>query len=139
MIGTPPGELAYAGVPETLPQTLEEALQRTENRNPELLALNAELVEADSRVELARSNFKPKFDLELSSRYNDQVEGNDYWENTNAALLVIRWNLYKGGQDKAGMNAALSRKQQVGSKLAAKQIELRESTSAAWASSPRSP
>jgi hypothetical protein len=84
-------------------------------------------------VGLARSKFKPKFDLELSSRYKDQVEGDDSWENTNTALLVMRWNLFKGGRDRAGMNAALSRKQQVGSQLAAKQNQLRESTLSVWA------
>lgn len=133
VIGTPPAELAYAGVPDTLPQTLEDALQRTEQENPELLALDAELVEADSRLALARSNYKPKIDLELSSCYNDQLEGDPSWQNTNAAMLFLRWNLFSGGQDKAGTNAALSRKHQSRSKRAAKLVELTEATSTVWA------
>lgn len=134
VIGAPPGEIAYAGVPETLPQTLEEALQRTEQGNPELLALDAELVEADSRLALARSNYKPDIDLELSSRYNDQMEGDQSWQNTNAAMVFLRWNLFSGGKDKAGTNAALSRKHQSRSKRNAKLVELTEATSTAWAS-----
>ncbi len=133
VVGSRPGELADAGVPETLPQTLEEALQRMEQKNPELLALDAEIVEADSRLTLARTNYMPKIDLELSSRYNDQLEGDSSWQNTNAALLVLRWNLFRGGQDKEGVNAALSRKYQSRSNRASKLIELTEATSTVWA------
>jgi adhesin transport system outer membrane protein len=133
VVGTRPGELAYAGVPEALPQTLEEALQRTEQKNPELLALDAEIVEADSKYTLARSNYQPKIDLELSSRYNDQLEGDSSWQNTNAAMLVLRWNLFRGGQDKAGVNSAFSRKYQSRSRRAAKLDELMEETRTVWA------
>ena len=133
VVGSRPGELAHAGVPKPLPRTLQEALQRMEQKNPELLALDAEIVEADSRLTLARSNYTPKIDLELSSRYNDQLEGNPSWQNTNAALLVLRWNLFRGGQDKEGVNAALSRKYQSRSNRAAKLVELTEATSTVWA------
>jgi adhesin transport system outer membrane protein len=141
VIGGPPEELARAGVPETLPQTLEEALQRTEQDNPELLALDAEIAEADSRVALARSKHKPRIDLELSSRYDNHLDGDQSWgdtgdqswEYTNTAKLLMRWNLFNGGQDKAGANSALSRKHQSRSRRTAKLIELREATSTAWA------
>ncbi len=133
VVGTRPGELTDAGVPEALPQTLEEALERTEQKNPELLAFDAEIVEADSRYTLARSNYQPKIDLELSSRYNDQLEGNSSWQNTNAAMLVLRWNLYKGGQDKAGVKSAFSRKYQSRSRRTAKLDELMEETRTVWA------
>ena len=133
VVGSRPGELAGAGVPETLPQTLEEAQQQMEQNNPELLALDAEIVEADSRLTLARSNYMPKIDLELSSRYNDQLEGDSSWQNTNAALLLLRWNLFRGGQDKEGVNSALSRKYQSRSNRSAKLVELTEATSTVWA------
>ena len=48
-------------------------------------------------------------------------------------MLILRWNLYKGGQDKAGENAALSRKYQSRSNRDDKLLELREEASAAWA------
>ena len=133
VVGTQPGELTYAGVPEALPQTMEKALQRTEQKNPELLALDAEIVEADSKYTLARSNYQPKIDLELSSRYNDQLEGDSSWQNTNAAMLVLRWNLFRGGQDKAGVNSAVSRKYQSRSRRTAKLVELIEETKTVWA------
>jgi len=133
VVGTSPGKLAYAGDPETLPGNLASILQQMEQRNPELLAVAAEKAEATSRLSLARVNYKPKIDLELSSRYNDQLEGNQSWQNSNAAMLNLRWNLFNGGADRAGVSAARSRKSQSQSKYAAKLAELTEETATAWA------
>ena len=133
VIGEPPGMLADSGVPQTLPQTLVEALQRTEQENPELLALDAEIVEADSRLVLARTNYKPQINLELNSRYSDQQEGDPYWQNANEAMLFLRWNLYDGGRDRAGVGAAMSRKAQSRSQWDAKRIALNQETSTTWA------
>ena len=128
-----PEAVTYAGVPETLPPTLEKALELMENNNPELLALTTTLAENDARVALARSTYKPKIDIQLSSRYNDQLEGDRSWQNTNDAMLNLRWNLFNGGQDRAGASAALSRKNRSLSTRNDKLLELQEATSAAWA------
>ena len=133
LVGVPPEELTYSGLPETMPQSLQELLQKVERENPELLAADAEIIEANSRVALARTNYKPKIDLELSSTYHDQLEGDQSWEHTNAAMVNLSWNLYNGGQDVAGTNAALSRKKQSQARRAAKLAELTEETESAWA------
>ena len=134
VVGTKPGDLAYAEAPESImPGALEEALRWTEQRNPELMAFKSNIIEADARVALTRSRYKPKINIELSSRYNDQLEGDRSWQNTNEAMLMLRWNIFNGGQDKAGENAALSRKYQSRSNRDDKLLELREATSAAWA------
>lgn len=133
VVGTQPGKLAWAEVPKKMPNSLEEALERTEQRNPEILAFNARLIEADARVELARSTCKPKINIELSSSYNDQLEGDRSWQNTNEAMLTLNWNLFNGGQDIANKNSALSRKKQIRSHRDDKLFELREATAGAWA------
>ena len=133
MVGVKPGELAFAKLPNTMPGSLDDALTWAEQKNPGLIALNARVLEAEARVDLARSAYKPKVNVELSSRYHDQLEGDPSWQHTNDAMLVMRWNLYKGGQDKQATNAALSRKYQSRSNRDDKLIELRESTAIAWA------
>ncbi|MCP4117589.1 MAG: TolC family outer membrane protein [Desulfobacteraceae bacterium] len=133
VIGAQPGELAPAEVPKGMPASLKEALGRTEQNNPELLAFNARLTEADARVALARSNYKPKINIELSSSYNDNLEGDPSWQNTNEAMLTLHWNLFNGGQDKAKKNAALSRKREIRSNRNDKLLELRQATAGAWA------
>jgi len=135
MVGVSPRSenITYAGVPETLPKTLEKALELMVQGNPELQVMAAALVEADARVALARSPYKPKIDIQLSSRYNDQLEGDRSWQNTNDAMLNLSWNLFNGGQDKAGAAAALARKYQSRSTRDDKLFELQEATAAAWA------
>lgn len=134
VVGIAPGELVYAKVPEVLPRTLEEIQQQVEQMNPTLLAADAEIDEADSRLALAQTNYKPKIDLELSSSYNDQREGEPSWQNANAAMLNLRWNLYNGGQDREGVKAALSRKSQSRSQRTDKLVTLKEEASSIWAS-----
>ena len=133
VVGTEPGELSYAEVPGMMPGSLEQALRWTEQRNPELLALNAKITEADSRVSLARSAYKPKINVELGSRYHDQLEGDPSWQMTNDAMVVMRWNLFNGGQTTAEEKAAISRKSETRSTRDEKWFELREAASAAWA------
>lgn len=133
VVGAKPEELAYAEVPKIMPRSLEEALGWTERMNPELLALNSRIIEAHERVGLARSSYKPKVTIEVSNRYHDQLEGDPSWQNSLDAMLNMRWNLYNGGQDQAGVNTALSRKYQSRSDRDARLFELREATTSAWA------
>ena len=128
-----PEHITYAEVPESVPQTLEQALELMAEGNPELHILNASLAESKARLALAHSPFKPKIDIQLSSRYNDNLDGDDSWQNTNDAMLNLRWNLFNGGQDKAAKQAALSRKYQSRSARKDKLFELQEETSAVWA------
>ncbi len=128
-----PEHISYAGVPESVPQTLEQALKLMAKGNPELHILDASVAEAKARLALAHSPFKPKIDLQLSSRYNDNLEGDDSWQKTNDAMLNLRWNLFNGGQDKAAELAALSRQYQSRSTRENKLFELQEETSAVWA------
>ena len=133
VVGVKPGELAFAEVPNSMPASLEESLAQLELKNPELLSFDAETKAAEARAALARSIYKPKINLELSSRYHDQLEGDPSWQNTNDAMVVLRWDLFDGGQNREAAKAALSRKHQSRSKRTAKLIELREDNAAAWA------
>jgi len=130
--GMPPGELAFPEMPGTMPASLDEALARMEQKNPELLIYDAMMTEADARLGLTHASYKPKVNLELSTRYIDQSEGDTSWQNTNDAMLVLRWNLFNGGQDRQMKLAALSKKQESRSNQSDKLIELQETISAAW-------
>jgi len=136
VVGCKPGELAYTEVPKIImPSSLEKALKWMEEKNPELLAYNAMLIEAIARVGLRRSNYKPELDIEVSSRYDYQLEGDTSWQLVNEGMLVFRWNLFNGGQDKAGHYATMERKNHILSIRNAKLTELQEAVSSAWADS----
>ncbi|MCP4748649.1 MAG: TolC family outer membrane protein [Desulfobacteraceae bacterium] len=125
-------KLAPAIVPQNLPDSLLETFDLIKKKNPELLAMNASVKEANSRLGLARSNYLPKIDLELSSSYYDGKEGDPSWQQTNAAMVQLSWNLFNGGQDKSGVNAAASRKQQSRALRTVKLKQLKATAATVW-------
>ncbi|PLX95553.1 MAG: hypothetical protein C0619_01200 [Desulfuromonas sp.] len=132
VVGGLPGPLGYAGVPESMPQSLDDALLAIEQSNPELQALEAGIAEADSRVELNRSSYKPKIDIELKSDYSDQLEGSRTWQRTDEAMLNLTWNLFNGGQDQATVSSSMERKLQSRSARKVRLNELTEEATVTW-------
>lgn len=132
--GRMPGEVEYAPLLyDFVPKTLEEALEQTQDNNPKVLALAANVKEAGQQVRLSKSSFHPKINLELSSIYEDQVEGLETWTQENQAMVRLRWNLFNGASDYADIQASASRKHQA---LAGKNdqlVQVLEETRATWA------
>ncbi len=133
IVGMYPQDVGYAGMPIDSPVSLEQALQETEHGNPKVLALGKDTEEATARIDLAESAYKPKINLELKTNYRDQVEGDSSWKYSNEAMVRLRWNLFNGGQDKAGANAAKSRKMQSRSSMMEQLTEALEETNTSWA------
>lgn len=131
--GIAPGKLAYPNQPQRLPESLEDAISTCERRHPELMAIDAELEQAESRLDLAQSGYYPELDIELSSSYNDKLDGKETWQYNNTAMVFLRWNLYNGGRDQAVKNSARANKRQIRAKRAAKFTELTADLSTTWA------
>jgi|GEM_PF-384470 len=134
LMGIVPGELAFAEIPELMPNSLDEALEGVEQENPSLLAFDAKVREADARIGLANSTYKPRINLEMSSTYHDRLEGDPSWQNSNEAMLVLRWNLFNGGTDKHAVAAASLRKHESESYRQNRLKELLDVVAGAWAS-----
>ena len=126
-------DVLFATVPDNVPVSLEDSLAATEHGNPKVLALTADINEADARVNLAKSSYQPKLNLELASSYDDQTQGDPSWVFANEAMVRMRWNLFNGGQDKYGIHAASSRKLQSRSSRDEQLIDVLEQTSVTWA------
>ncbi len=133
VVGSDPQQVGFAGVPKIVPATQVQALSESEKSNPKVLALGADLLEAEAREKLAEAAYHPNLNLELSTNYRDQVEGSPSWQHSNEAMLRMRWNLFSGGQDKYGIKAATSRKLQSRSNREDQLISVLEETTATWA------
>lgn len=95
------------------PAGVEAAIEVAEGCNPKLTAFSADIRAAKSDIAVSKSNFLPKINLEVSTTYQDQVEGSTTYSHNNAAMLRARWNLFNGGADQAAREAATSRKGQL--------------------------
>lgn len=95
-----------------LPNDKEDALRRAETCNPKLAAFAADIKISQYEVDVRKSFFLPRVNLELSSTYRDHVESSETYEQNNAAMVRLRWNLFNGGSDSAARESAEARKLQ---------------------------
>ncbi len=134
LVGKLAGDVELFTIPAAIvPGSLDEAVQQTAERNPKTLALNANVDEADRRIELSKSNFLPKVHAELSSSYEDSVESSETWEHNNQAMMRLRWNIFNGHSDVADRKAAMARKLQAGHHRDDQRDMVVEETRTTWA------
>lgn len=113
VVGRHPEKLELAkNFRQYLPKGKEDALSKAETCNPKLAAFAADLKAAQHEIDVRKSNFLPRINLELSSTFQNQVESSQNFEHNNAALVRARWNLFKGGSDTAARESAEARKRQ---------------------------
>ena len=61
---------------------------------------------AEKQYESAKSPFYPRFDAELATTADDNVQGDEGHYNTWRAAVVMNYNLFNGMRDKARLQAA---------------------------------
>lgn len=114
VVGRYPEKLRLPGNYRLLaPSSADEVIEVAQQCNPKLAALSADIRAAKSDIDVSKSNFWPKVNLELSATYQDQVESSTTYSHNNAAMIKARWNLFNGGSDVAARDAASSRKLQL--------------------------
>lgn len=122
VIGAPPGELAVpvstpSGLvekglvdPQVLQSAVESAQQRALSDHPAVLQSTADVEAADRAIKAARAAYHPVVNLEGSMRRDNNVAGVAGNRNADAVMVVARWNLFRGGGDRASELAAAERK-----------------------------
>ena len=74
-----------------------------------LKAYWSDIKAARGEKELAESAYHPKINFEVGPSYSDRSGPGSQWTSGVDAGLVMRWNLFNSGADKAGTEAAESR------------------------------
>ncbi|MFQ5626340.1 MAG: TolC family outer membrane protein [Methyloligellaceae bacterium] len=100
---------APASVTSAQPQGLSQALGIARTNNPLIKIAKADLDSARSQIKQARSEFYPKVDIELQGRQGYELEGVRGQESEVRAELVLRWNMFRGGIDRATVQEQLRR------------------------------
>ena len=91
-----PGSVAKA-----LPRSLDEAIGLARTSNPRVHMANSDIDAASANVDAARALYGPEILAEGRARTWESVEHHDGRSNDLQARVVLRWNLYRGGIDKA--------------------------------------
>ena len=111
IIGSFPGN--DLGYPEfqaaALPGDLDEAVQLAVRNNPTTKIFEADVRTAEAEVELSEAPLYPAVTLEAQSEYNDGTSALDTYEFNNQLMVRVRWNIFRGGIDRAARQEALFR------------------------------
>lgn len=133
-VGVPPGNLVTPKPLATTPISLELASEMGLAGHPSLAALRDEVAAAKAAVSAARSRHSPIVDLELAANKNRDMGGSPGPSDSNTAMLVMRYNLFRGGADDAKIRETSERETGAIEALNNAQRTVEEEIARAWAS-----
>lgn len=104
--GRMPDELeSPATVKGAMPDNLLAARQAVMENNPFLKSAQADVQAAEKQYEVAKSTFYPRFDVELATSADDNIQGDEGHYNSWRAAVVMNYNLFNGMRDKARLQS----------------------------------
>ena len=86
-----------------LPQSLEEAVEIAQRDNPAIDTGDKQISIADERRNAAEAGYFPRFDVELSASYENDVDGTPGVRRDLTALLRANWNIFNGFATRAAV------------------------------------
>lgn len=110
LVGRPPISLAAPELSaRAIPGSLEEATRLARDSAYGIKAAQGDLNAARATVRAVRADLAPRLDAELSVNRNRDLSGVPGPSNDTAAMLVMRYNLFRGGADYARVREAAER------------------------------
>ncbi|MEO5759606.1 MAG: TolC family protein [Mesorhizobium sp.] len=121
-----------ASVASALPRSLDDALGLARANNPRVHMANSDLDASAAQVDAARAKFGPEIIAEGRARGGYDIDGDNGDASDLQARLVLRWNLYRGGIDKANEQEQIRRNSE--QRLAVHQVlrEIEEAVRTSW-------
>lgn len=112
-VGDFPKDLILPSVPvDALAADVEAEVQTALAQSPTLDIRESDINVAYSEYKGTGSTLYPQFDLQLSGRQGHNLGGVEGRDRSAAALVVMNWNLYRGGADVARVREFTHRHQQ---------------------------
>lgn len=110
VVGRAPGKLVPAGLPaKALPPSVDIAVAEAVAFAPSVIATQHDVTAAQAALGSAHARLLPRVNFELSAHRGwGQITDGDR-DLDNRAMVVVRWNLFNGGIDKARIWEAKAR------------------------------
>ena len=117
IVGNEPDRLVPAESP-SVPSAVDDLVNAARKENRTVAITEKDIEVADAEVNAADAPFYPKLSLELGATRQFSQDGVRGPDHDFTALLVLRYNLYKGGGDVAQKSVQLGRLSQAKSSMA---------------------
>ncbi len=110
VVGSPADDLVEHAPPvQALPESPEVAADLASHHSPTVMIANADIGVAKAELRGSRAGFYPRLDLEMGAGANNNIDGIKGSAVDAQALLVMRYNLFRGGGDVAREREAFAR------------------------------
>jgi adhesin transport system outer membrane protein len=96
----------------SLSADVEKELQLALSQSPTLAIYNADIEVAHAEYESTKGVMYPQIDLQLNGRTGNDINGIEGRDHNATALVVMNWNLYRGGGDTARVREYINREAQ---------------------------
>jgi adhesin transport system outer membrane protein len=134
-VGDFPGELTLPTIPfDALAANVDEEVKLSMAHSPTLGIFESDIEVAYAEAQGTRSTFYPQLDLQLNARSGEDLGGVEDRDTSASALVVMNWNLYRGGADMARSREFLHRHQQAKESRAQATRALESDVRSTWAS-----
>ena len=112
LIGEQPagGITAPAQVGATFPGQAKAALDTLHQKNPALLAAIENIEAAQYEIDTRRAAYTPKLDFRARTDHTKNYLGDQGQREHNVAEVVLSWNLFNGGSDRAREKQSIEKK-----------------------------
>lgn len=101
-VGMEPDALIIPSIPvEAVTPTVDDAVRTALAESPTLDIFESDMDVAWAEFEATGANFYPQVDLQLNGRQGHDLGGVHGRDSSASALVVMNWNVYRGGIDTA--------------------------------------
>lgn len=134
-VGDAPGQLTLPEIPYgQLTQDVDTEVEKALAYSPTLDIFEADIEVAYAEAQGTRSTFYPQLDLEVNANQGHDLDGIEGTNRGASALLVMNWNLYRGGADMARSREFIHRHQQAKESRARAARAVENDVRSTWAS-----
>lgn len=134
-VGDKPGQLDIPVVPyDSLAKDVEDEVLGTLAYSPTLDIYTADIEVAYAEAQGTKSTYYPQVDLRVNGRTGHDLGGVQGRDTSASALVVMNWNLYRGGADAARAREFNHRHQQAKEARAEASRQLENDVRQTWAS-----
>lgn len=134
-VGDAPGELTLPAIPyDQLSADVDREVHQALANSPTLDIFESDIEVAYAESKATKSTFYPQVDLQLNARQGDNLSGIEGTDRNASALVVMDWNLYRGGADNARAREFIHRHQQEKEERADAARQVEDDVRQSWAS-----
>jgi adhesin transport system outer membrane protein len=111
---------------------LNEAIGWVNDDNPTVEIFEADVRSTEAEVGISESPFYPQVNFEAQSAYTDNADGTSDYEINHNFMVRLRWNIFRGGIDKAARQEALARMNEAKNRRHASLVEAQREMRNSW-------